>query len=108
MLDHLIKKKLIYIYLHLLYNCLVSAKPHIGLLCSWRIEAPFPVRCAKFWPKIWVAIPATLNVTLLMFALEVEDVHQEGTLIKVSLKMIRIVVKHGTDSAIIIMPDNGR
>jgi hypothetical protein len=43
-----------------------------------------------------------------MFALEVEDVHQEGTLIKVSLKMIRIVVKHGTDSAIIIMPDNGR
>ena len=57
--------------------------------------------------KIQVAILATLDVTRLMFTLEVEDIHWEGTLIKVSSKMIRIVVQHGTDSAIIIMPDNG-
>jgi len=42
-----------------------------------------------------------------MFALEVEDIYREGTLIKVSSKMIRIIVQHGTDSAITIMPDNG-
>jgi hypothetical protein len=41
-----------------------------------------------------------------VFALEVEDVNGEGTLIKVGSTVFIIVVQHGTDSAVIVMPDN--
>ena len=43
-----------------------------------------------------------------MFALEVEDVDGEGTLIKVSSKVVLIVVQHGTNSAVIVVPDHCR
>ena len=43
-----------------------------------------------------------------MFALEVEDVDRESTLIKVGLKLVIIIVKHRTNSAIIVMPDDSR
>ena len=41
-----------------------------------------------------------------MFALEAEDINGEGTLIKVGSKVFVIIVQHGTDSAVIVMPDN--
>ena len=41
-----------------------------------------------------------------MFALEVEDVNRESTLIKVGSKLVIVIVKHRTNSAIIVMPDD--
>jgi hypothetical protein len=35
-----------------------------------------------------------------------KDVNRQGTLIKVGLKMFLIVVQHGTDSAVVVMPDD--
>jgi hypothetical protein len=41
-----------------------------------------------------------------VFALEMKDINRQDTLIKVGSKMFLIIVQHGTDSVVVVMPDD--
>jgi len=74
--DHLVKEKVKPMNLHLATDCIVSAKPCVGLLGNRRIEVP----CLCTNPKEFrigdrVAVFLTKHIALAMLALEVENVN---------------------------------
>lgn len=78
------------------------------MFCSGGVESPLAISGTQLWPDVRVAIAATFNVLLLVLALEMEDVDWKCTAVKVSSKVVVIVIEHRTNAAVVVMPENRR